>query len=29
VLEEERDATPLFGAAGVARRFGVRLTPPR
>jgi len=29
VLEEERDATPLFGAPGTARRFGVTLTPPR
>lgn len=28
-LEEERDATPLFGAPGTARRFGVTLTPPR
>lgn len=27
VLEEERDATPLFGAPGTARRFGVRLPP--
>ncbi len=25
VLEEERDATPLFGAPGLARRFGVTL----
>lgn len=29
VLAEERDATPLFGSPGTARRFAVALTPPR
>ena len=28
VLEEERDATPLFGSPGLARRFGWRPAPP-